>query len=164
MSQMWLRYDVKKAAAIIDQTTPFPSDFVLLPRGFKCDLRQPGSGTVRCIIDLMHFNSTAKLALFELPGTVDKAVQRLGDPVLKGDYLLAQARVLVGRPSRLPLASDALCCFEEKDNGFGKVRALYTLQVILHSRANLKRPSKRRGGAARALQSSRATSRFRRCA
>ncbi|KAJ7728898.1 hypothetical protein B0H16DRAFT_1587907 [Mycena metata] len=82
--------------------------------------------TVRCIIDLMHFNASAKSGPFELSQSVEEAVERVGDPVLKGDYLLAQARVSIGRPPCLPLVSDALRCFEEKDDVFGQVRALYT--------------------------------------
>ncbi|KAJ7919632.1 hypothetical protein B0H13DRAFT_1988455 [Mycena leptocephala] len=83
--------------------------------------------TVRCTIDLLHFNKTAKSAAFELSDAVHQAVEHLGDPVLKGDYLLAQARYLLGQPSCLPIASEGLHCFEEQDDAFGQVRALYTL-------------------------------------
>ncbi|KAJ7150801.1 P-loop containing nucleoside triphosphate hydrolase protein [Mycena filopes] len=76
--------------------------------------------TVRCIIDLMHFNASARSASFELSDSVGEVVERIGDPVLKGDYLLAQARVIVGRPSCFPLLTDALRCFEEKDDVFGQ--------------------------------------------
>ncbi|KAJ7608583.1 hypothetical protein DFH06DRAFT_1377032 [Mycena polygramma] len=83
--------------------------------------------TVRCTIDLLHFNASAKSAPFDLSDAVEQAVQRLGDPILKGDYLLAKARILVGRPPCLAIVSEALRCFEEKDDAFGQVRALYTL-------------------------------------
>ncbi|KAF7341706.1 AAA domain-containing protein [Mycena sanguinolenta] len=83
--------------------------------------------TVRCTIDLMHFNASARSAAFELSQTVARAVQRLGDPLVKGEYLLAQARVVVGRPQAFQLTTEALQCFEEKDDAFGQVRALYTL-------------------------------------
>ncbi|KAJ7740444.1 hypothetical protein DFH07DRAFT_926556 [Mycena maculata] len=83
--------------------------------------------TVRCTIDLLHFNASAKTAAFEFSDAVDRAVESLGDLVLKGDYLLAQARVLVGRPRCLELSSNALCCFEEKNDLLGQVRVLYTL-------------------------------------
>jgi hypothetical protein len=76
--------------------------------------------TVRCTIDLLHFNKTAKSAVFELSDAVHQAVEHLGDPVLKGDYLLAQARYLLGQPTCLPIASEGLHCFEEQDDAFGQ--------------------------------------------
>ncbi|KAF7343150.1 NB-ARC domain-containing protein [Mycena venus] len=83
--------------------------------------------TVRCAIDLMHFNASSKSGPFELPDAVHQAVKRMGDLLVKGDYLLAQARITVGRPPCLPLTTEALKCFEEKNDAFGQVRALYTL-------------------------------------
>jgi hypothetical protein len=76
--------------------------------------------TVRCIIDLLHFSASAKSAPFDVPEGVKEAVKRLGDPMVKGEYLLAQARVIVGRPPCLPLTTEALQCFEEKDDAFGQ--------------------------------------------
>ncbi|KAF7358334.1 NB-ARC domain-containing protein [Mycena venus] len=83
--------------------------------------------TVRCAIDLMHFNASSKSAPYELPDAVHQAVEHMGDLLVKGDYLLAQARITVGRPPCLPLTTEALKCFEEKNDAFGQVRALYTL-------------------------------------
>ncbi|KAJ7079301.1 hypothetical protein B0H15DRAFT_914174 [Mycena belliarum] len=83
--------------------------------------------TVRCTIDLLHFNTSAKTGLFDFSSAVEEAVERLADPILKGDYLLALARVEVGRSHGLELASAALQCFEESHNLFGQARALYTL-------------------------------------
>ncbi|KAJ6533417.1 hypothetical protein DFH09DRAFT_1181376 [Mycena vulgaris] len=83
--------------------------------------------TVRCTIDLLHFNTSAKTGSFDFSDAVDRTVERLGDPVLKGDYLLAQARVQLGRPPCLAFTTDALRCFEEKDDLFGQARGLYTL-------------------------------------
>ncbi|KAJ7465998.1 hypothetical protein FB451DRAFT_1486215 [Mycena latifolia] len=82
--------------------------------------------TVQCTIDLLHFNTSAKTASFDFSDAVAQTVERLGDPVLKGEYLLAQARVQIGRPPCLELAAEALQCFEEKQDIFGQVRALYT--------------------------------------
>ncbi|KAJ7138245.1 hypothetical protein C8R44DRAFT_606985, partial [Mycena epipterygia] len=83
--------------------------------------------TVRCMIDLLHFNASAKTAPFEFSDAVHQVIGRLGDPGLKGDYLLAQARVQVGRPPCLALSSDALRCFEEKADLFGQgTRESYT--------------------------------------
>ncbi|KAJ7493135.1 hypothetical protein B0H11DRAFT_2007348 [Mycena galericulata] len=83
--------------------------------------------TVRCTIDLLHFNASAKTSAFEFSEAVDQTVERLGDLVLKGDYLMAQARVKVGRPPCLELSSEALRCYEERGHQLGQVRALYTI-------------------------------------
>ncbi|KAJ6579379.1 hypothetical protein B0H10DRAFT_911306 [Mycena sp. CBHHK59/15] len=76
--------------------------------------------TVRCTIDLLHFNASAQTTSFDFTKSVEETVEALGDPVLKGDYLLARARVTVGNMPCEELASEALRCFEEKDNLFGR--------------------------------------------
>jgi hypothetical protein len=86
--------------------------------------------TVRCIIDLLHFNASAKSAPFDVPEGVKEAVERLGDRMVKGEYLLAQARVIVSQPPCLPLTTEALQCFEEKDDAFGQGEISLTLPLV----------------------------------
>ncbi|KAJ7147805.1 hypothetical protein C8R43DRAFT_1195033 [Mycena crocata] len=83
--------------------------------------------TVRCTIDLVHFNTATKTASFDLSEGMDRAVEDLGNISLKGEYLLAKGRVQVGRSNCVELVSAALRCFEETEDLFGQARSLYTL-------------------------------------
>ncbi|KAJ7453859.1 hypothetical protein FB451DRAFT_1408738 [Mycena latifolia] len=87
--------------------------------------------TARCIIDLLHFNASAKTGSFDISDAVELVVDGLGDLQLKGDYLLAQVRIQVGHPSCLPIASGAVQCFEEDGDLSGQARALYMLSSHL---------------------------------
>ncbi|KAJ7645852.1 hypothetical protein B0H17DRAFT_1215830 [Mycena rosella] len=87
--------------------------------------------TVRCTIDLLHFNASTKTGSFAISDAVDLAVERLGDIQLQGDYLLAQVRLKVGHPSALVIASEAVWCFEQKQDLSGQARALYMLSTHL---------------------------------
>ncbi|KAJ6475007.1 hypothetical protein DFH09DRAFT_1472168 [Mycena vulgaris] len=87
--------------------------------------------TVRCTIDLLHFNASAKTGSFDFSDAVDKAVESLGDLQLKGDYLLAQMRLQLGRSECRDIASAAVRCFEVTQDLSGQARGLYMLSSHL---------------------------------
>ncbi|KAJ6528615.1 hypothetical protein DFH09DRAFT_1413374 [Mycena vulgaris] len=110
--------------------------------------------TVRCTIDLLHFNASAKTDSFDFSDAVDKAVESLGDLQLKGDYLLAQMRLQVGRSECRDIASAAVRCFEVTQDLSGQAQGLYMLSSHLRLTGQLQEALDAAGRGARLAQQS----------